>query len=126
MASVLHSSKTTNPIAFSSKTLTDVETRYTNIHRGIASPSVLVLKSYMHTFYGRCTTVQNDHKLLEMIHKNPYMQHHQDYNACYSDYKNMATQFNTLQMSWQTDYQDFYLIKTTHQLNSSKYSTHSF
>ena len=58
------------PIAFASKTLTDVETRYANIERECLSVCFGLEK--FHTYvYGHHITVQNDHKPLEMIQKKP-------------------------------------------------------
>ena len=58
------------PIAFASKTLTDIETRYTNIEHECLSVCFGLEK--FHTYvYGRHITVQNDHKPLEMIQKKP-------------------------------------------------------
>ena len=56
------------PIAFASKTLTDVETRYTNIERECLSVCYGLEK--FHTYvYGKHVIVQNDHKPLEMIQR---------------------------------------------------------
>ena len=52
------------PIAFASKTLSNVETRYANIERECLS----VVHTYI---YGRQITVYNDHKPLEMITRKP-------------------------------------------------------
>ena len=58
------------PIAFTSKTLTDVETRYTNIERECLS--VCFGLEQFHTYvYSRHIIVQNDHKPLEMIQRKP-------------------------------------------------------
>ena len=58
------------PIAFASKTLTDVETRYANIECKCLYVCFGLEK--FHTYvYGQHITVQNDHKPLEMIQKNP-------------------------------------------------------
>ena len=58
------------PIAFASKTLTDVETRYMNIERECLSVCYGLEK--FHTYvYGKHVTVQNDHKPLEMIQRKP-------------------------------------------------------
>ena len=57
-------------IAFASKTLTDVETRYANIEW--ECHSVVFRLEKFHTYmYGRHITVYNDHKPLEMITKKP-------------------------------------------------------
>ena len=57
-------------IAFASKTLTDVETRYTNIERECLSVCFGLEK--FHTYvYGRHIIVQYDHKPLEMIQRKP-------------------------------------------------------
>ena len=58
------------PIAFASKTLTDIETRYTNIEHECLSVCFALEK--FHTYvYGQHITVQNDQKPLEMIQKKP-------------------------------------------------------
>ena len=58
------------PIAFASKTLTDVETQYANIECECLSVCFGLEK--FHTYvYGCHITVQNDHKPLEMIQKKP-------------------------------------------------------
>ena len=55
------------PIAFASKTLTNMETRYTNIERECLS--VVFGLGKFHTYiYGRQITVYNDHKPLEKAH----------------------------------------------------------
>ena len=58
------------PIAFASKTLTDVETRYAIIERECLS--VYFGLERFHTYvYGKHVMVQNDHKPLEMIQRKP-------------------------------------------------------
>ena len=58
------------PIAFTSKTLTDVETRYVNIEREYLSVCFGLEK--FHTYvYIRHIIIQNDHKPLEMIQRKP-------------------------------------------------------
>ena len=58
------------PIAFASKTLTDIETRYANIEHECLSVCFGLEK--FHTYvYGQHITVQNNHKPLEMIQKKP-------------------------------------------------------
>ena len=58
------------PIAFTSKTLTDVETHYANIDRECLSVCFGLEK--FHTYiYGRHVLVENDHKPLEMIQHKP-------------------------------------------------------
>ena len=58
------------PIAFASKTLTDIETHYANIERECLS--VCFGLKNVHTYIsGRHVTVQNDHKPLEMIQQKP-------------------------------------------------------
>ena len=68
------------PIAFASKTLTNVETRYANIEKECLSVCFGLEK--FHTYvYSKHITVQNNHKLLEMIQRNtmhaapPRLQH---------------------------------------------------
>ena len=58
------------PIAFTSKTLTDVETRYANIERECLSV-VLGLEKFHIYVYHRHITVQNNHKPLEMTQRKP-------------------------------------------------------
>ena len=58
------------PIAFASKTLTDVETRYANIERECLSV-VFGLEKFHTYIYGCHITIYNDHKPLEMIQKKP-------------------------------------------------------
>ena len=58
------------PIAFASKTLTDVETRYVNIERVCLSVCFGLEK--FHTYvYSRHIIVQTNHKPLEMIQRKP-------------------------------------------------------
>ena len=58
------------PIAFASKTLTEVESCYANIERECLSVCFGLEK--FHTYiYGRHVHVENDHKLLEMIQHKP-------------------------------------------------------
>ena len=59
-----------SPIAFASKTLTDVETRYANIECKCLSV-VFGLQKFDTYIYGRHITVFNDLKPLEMITKKP-------------------------------------------------------
>ena len=56
------------PIAFASKTLTDVESRYANIERECLSV-VFGLEKFHTYVYDRHIIVQNDHKPLEMIQR---------------------------------------------------------
>ena len=58
------------PIAFASKTLTNVETRYANIERECLSV-VFGLEKFHTYIYGRHIIVQNNHKPLEMIQRKP-------------------------------------------------------
>ena len=58
------------PIAFASKTLTDIESCYMNIERECLSVCFCLEK--FHTYiYGRHVLIENDHKLLEMIQHKP-------------------------------------------------------
>ena len=58
------------PVAFSSKTLTPVESKYANIERECLSV-VSGLEKFHTYIYGKHVTVYNDHKPLEMIQKKP-------------------------------------------------------
>ena len=56
--------------AFTSKTLTDIESYYTNIERECLSVCFGLEK--FHTYiYGRHVLIENDHMLLEMIQNKP-------------------------------------------------------
>ena len=89
------------PIAFASKTLTDVKTHYTYIERECLSV-VFGLERFHAYIYGRHITVYNDHKPLEMITKKPihtappYLQcmllrlQHYDYTLQYKPGKEMV------------------------------------
>ena len=60
------------PITFASKTLTIVETHYTNIEREFLSVCFSLEK--FHTFlYGRHVIIENDHEPLEMIQHKPIL-----------------------------------------------------
>ena len=56
------------PIAFASKSLTDTETKYTNIERELLA-IVFACQQFNTYVLGRPFTVQSDHKPLEMIHQ---------------------------------------------------------
>ena len=58
------------PVAFASKTLTPVESRYANIECEYLSV-VFGLEKFHTYIYGNHVTVYNDHKPLEMIQKKP-------------------------------------------------------
>ena len=68
------------PIAFASKSLTDTETRYTNIERELLA-IVFACQRFNTYVLGRPFTVESDHKPLEMIHQKslasapPRLQH---------------------------------------------------
>ena len=56
------------PIAYASKSLTDIETRYANIEREFLT--IVFACQWFNTYVlGRPFTVESDHKLLEMIHQ---------------------------------------------------------
>ena len=89
------------PIAFASKTLTDVESHYANIERECLSVCFGLEK--FHTYiYGRHVLIENDYKPLEMIQHKPIhvapprlqqmllcMQKY-DYTICYKPGKDMV------------------------------------
>ena len=56
------------PIAYASKSLTDTETRYTNIERELLA-IVFTCQQFNTYVLGRPFTVESDHKPLEMIHQ---------------------------------------------------------
>ena len=75
------------PTTFASKTLTDVETHYTNIKRECLSVCFSLKK--FHTYlYNRQIIVQNDHKCLEMP---PFLACSASYSTC----KSMTIQSST-------------------------------
>ena len=78
------------PIAFASKTLTDVETHYANIERGCLSVCFSLEKFHTH-LYDSHVIVQNDHKPLEMIQQKPIHATPTIFNACSSTCKNMTS-----------------------------------
>ena len=56
------------PIAYTSKSLTDTETRYANIERELLA-IVFTCQWFKTYVLGRPFTVESDHKPLEMIHQ---------------------------------------------------------
>ena len=56
------------PIAYTSKSLTDTETRYANIERELLA-IVFACQRFITYVLGRPFTVESDHKPLEMIHQ---------------------------------------------------------
>lgn len=60
------------PVAFASRALTDVETRYAQIEKELLAV-VYGLEKFHHYVYGRQVTVQSDHKPLEMITRKPLL-----------------------------------------------------
>ena len=80
-----------HPIAFgASKTLTDVETHYANIEQECL-PVCFNLKMFHTCIYGRHVTVQNDHKLLEMIQQKPIHAVPHSSSACFCICRSMTT-----------------------------------
>ena len=60
------------PVAYSSRSLTDAETRYANIEREMLS-IVHECTKFHHYIFGKQVTVYNDHKPLEDIYKKPLL-----------------------------------------------------
>lgn len=58
------------PIAYASRALTDVETRYAQIEKELLSV-IFGLERFHQYTYGRHVTIQSDHKPLEIIQKKP-------------------------------------------------------
>ena len=78
-------------IAFTSNTLTNTKTRYTNVERECLS--ICFRLKYFHTFvYGRHVTFQNDHKCLKMIQHRPIHTAHLTYRECFFQFRNMTMQ----------------------------------
>ena len=74
MAQVLTLIQSSRPIAFASKTLTNVETHCANIKRECLS-LCFGLKKFHTYLYSRHIIIQNDHKLLEIIQCKPIYAH---------------------------------------------------
>ena len=60
------------PVAFSSRSLTDAETRYAQIEKEMLSIVHACIK-FHHYIFGRHVTIFNDHKPLEDIYKKPLL-----------------------------------------------------
>ena len=82
------------PVAFASKSLTDVETRYANIEREMLA--IVYGCERFHTYlFGRPVIVHTDHKPLESIHLKhltsapPRLQR----TVCYSGYNDLTTKY---------------------------------
>ena len=58
------------PIAYTSRALTDTETRYAQIEKELLAVVWSLERFHMYT-YGRKVTVQSDHKPLEIISRKP-------------------------------------------------------
>ena len=83
-------------IAFASKTVTDMKTKYANIECKCLSVCSGLEK--FHTYvYGRHITVQNDNKPLKMIQKKPIHTAPPWSQKSYFADKNMITQFKISQ-----------------------------
>ena len=78
------------PIAFASKTLTDVKTHYVNIERECLSVCFGLEK--FHTYiYGRHVIRENNHKLLEMIQHKPIHAAPPGFSRCFCTCRSMTT-----------------------------------
>ena len=75
------------PIAYASKSLTDTETRYTNIERELLA-IVFACQQFNTYVLGRPFTVESDHKPLEMIHQKSLASAPPDSSECSSSYSN--------------------------------------
>ena len=69
------------PIAYASKSLTDTETRYTNIERELLA-IVFACQRFNTYVLGRPFTVESDHKPLEMIHQKSLANIDQERKCC--------------------------------------------
>ena len=77
------------PIAFTSKTHTDVESCYANIERECLSVCFGLEK--FHTYiYGRHVLIENDHKPLEMIQHKPIHVDPPGFSRCFCACRNMT------------------------------------
>ena len=86
--------QTGHPTTLTSITLTDIETPCANIERQCLSVCFSLEK--FHTYlYGRHVTIQNNHKLLELIQQKPIHVAPPIFNTCSFAYKNMTIPFNT-------------------------------
>ena len=85
------------PIAFTSRTLTNIETHHANIERECLSLCFSLVK--FHTcLYGRYVPVENVQKTLEMCqHKPIHATHPLSLNACFYTCRSTITQSNIRQ-----------------------------
>ena len=76
------------PIAYTSKSLTDTETRYANIERELLA-IVFACQRFNTYVLGRPFTVESDHKPLEMIHQKSLASAPPDSSECSCSYSDM-------------------------------------
>ena len=74
------------PVAFASRALTEVETRYAQIEKELLAV-VFGLETFHQYTYGRLVTVESDHKPLEVIANKPLHKAPSVYSACYYEFR---------------------------------------
>ena len=82
------------PVAFVSKTLTDIETHYTNIKMKCLSVS-FSLEKFCTYLCSRHVVVENDHKPLEMIQHKPIHAAALGFSTCFYACRSTTTQHST-------------------------------
>ena len=82
------------PVAFHSRSLTDCQSRYSNIEREMLA--IVSGVQRFHTYlYGRPFNIITDHKPLVTICKNHYLQRHRDCNECFCKSRDIISTSNT-------------------------------
>ena len=82
------------PIAFASKSLTDVETRYANIERDLLA-IVFACQCFSTYLLGRSFIAESNHKPLEMIAMRTLRMHHHIFRGCCWSYRDMMSPSST-------------------------------
>ena len=78
-----------HPIAFTSRTFTDIEIHFANIERECLSVC-FGLRKFQTYLYSRHVTVQNDHKPLEMIQQKPIHVDPPSFSMCFCTCRSMT------------------------------------
>ena len=84
------------PVAYASRALSSAETRYAQIEKELLAVVFAFTKFHQYV-YSKDVIVESDHKPLEAILKNLWLQHHQDYRECCCNCKSTHFHFTTNQ-----------------------------
>ena len=79
------------PLAYASRAFTGAETRYAQIEKELLAVVWGLEKFHQYT-YGRHSTIESDHKPLEIIQKKSSTRHQNAYNECFYENKHMTAQ----------------------------------